>query len=1048
MIENSQYVSLQNYTNESNIVITNKNRPQINKVCKIDLTSSYVIKEAPMRYLKVKSKLPKYISKKDNNYYNRDHSEKHNIYTNYVINASITPKEGMVKRYNEIAEYNRICNEIEQQNTIEKLINSSCINMIINTMKRFNYIMDNSCNIINSGYGKNIFESKYERKAKSKLGKLLYDLAEYYYCDEQADNVTDVTEWMDLSTMKFDVSKLSIDNICIGKIKQHYQKKIENKTLYWVPIIRTIQKPKRPTRIYEKMSNRQSYRFKRIKYKDKFVNADVFDAFNKKQFYFPLRTYIKQIKTYKENGNVDTVIYEDPSATIKNMIYDPSIHSINPLNDVKKDTPFDVSLDILEMIYGKSVPLLNITTDNISDKLRYTYENNFSFYPIYDTIDGNVKILNNTGGFFERCINEITNRRLLRFRTYDSSTNIVIPSNKFGNLTNHVKKCSKLQYRSMYKLKFELGIAIIDKSGRQYKTSNKPERISMNVINNNTYMIPKYVNTDISTYFYTINDSNLPSGFNFVKAKSASESIIGEDTGLYAWGELNEKEEYTQDTYGGVHAKNNQLEMAYDKFASKTNGLAMIPTAQQMQEFIRAYDKGNGFPINVANIGGNKYKVYIGNSSDNILFYFESNSSVSIKFWTRTLQSSNLAYVIVFNMSKSAVAHKSFEIKNIYINTQPVYSSARILPIIQNNTCILSDVSISGSDKVTGVTLDKRTLNLKTFQSKKLSAIIAPDDALNKEIVWSSSDESKATVNKVGTVKAISRKSSTVTITANSSADMSKQDSCKVNITSYADAFKTNYVKMDNSSIYWSKYNLGVDPDKVSSVNATAEDWLGYKFAWGEVTPKNKYTSDTYHPIYDNHDILKYDEPEYEYVRDIFFHTPDDEIDDPAGYMLQSDPSVSSMKYNAWRVPKISEFQSLIDNSEIKFEHSINYGTEFHPIFLTSLKLTSKITNNSISIPMNIIEDQFIDQFIDQLISGKYWTNQKENCYEFKHEFLKTAKDSFNKSKYTDTGQLSSENAYKGLYIRPVMEEGIPVNKYLPDSTGREGIDDMEIMNI
>ena len=71
MIENSQYVSLQNYTNESDIVITSKNRPHSRKICDIALDSSYTMQEVPMRYIKPTSKLPKYIVKEGNNYYNR-----------------------------------------------------------------------------------------------------------------------------------------------------------------------------------------------------------------------------------------------------------------------------------------------------------------------------------------------------------------------------------------------------------------------------------------------------------------------------------------------------------------------------------------------------------------------------------------------------------------------------------------------------------------------------------------------------------------------------------------------------------------------------------------------------------------------------------------------------------------------------------------------------------------------------------------------------------------------------------------------------------------
>jgi len=71
MIENSQYVSLQNYINKSDIVITSKNRPHSREICDITLDSSCISQEVPMRYVNPESELPNDIVKEGNNYYNR-----------------------------------------------------------------------------------------------------------------------------------------------------------------------------------------------------------------------------------------------------------------------------------------------------------------------------------------------------------------------------------------------------------------------------------------------------------------------------------------------------------------------------------------------------------------------------------------------------------------------------------------------------------------------------------------------------------------------------------------------------------------------------------------------------------------------------------------------------------------------------------------------------------------------------------------------------------------------------------------------------------------
>jgi hypothetical protein len=62
---------------------------------------------------------------------------------------------------------------------------------------------------------------------------------------------------------------------------------------------------------------------------------------------------------------------------------------------------------------------------------------------------------------------------------------------------------------------------------------------------------------------------------------------------------------------------------------------------------------------------------------------------------------------------------------------------------------------------VTGVTLDKTQLELPMGKSERLTAAVAPDDAANKGLVWSSSDESVVTVTD-GTVTAVAEGQATV----------------------------------------------------------------------------------------------------------------------------------------------------------------------------------------------------------------------------------------------------------------------------------------------
>ena len=65
---------------------------------------------------------------------------------------------------------------------------------------------------------------------------------------------------------------------------------------------------------------------------------------------------------------------------------------------------------------------------------------------------------------------------------------------------------------------------------------------------------------------------------------------------------------------------------------------------------------------------------------------------------------------------------------------------------------------------VTGVTLDKTNAIVKNLDKLQLTATVAPEDATNKELVWTSSDESIATVDATGLVTTVAPGTVTITV--------------------------------------------------------------------------------------------------------------------------------------------------------------------------------------------------------------------------------------------------------------------------------------------
>lgn len=83
---------------------------------------------------------------------------------------------------------------------------------------------------------------------------------------------------------------------------------------------------------------------------------------------------------------------------------------------------------------------------------------------------------------------------------------------------------------------------------------------------------------------------------------------------------------------------------------------------------------------------------------------------------------------------------------------------------------------------VSGVTLNKSTLSLVKDAEETLVATVAPANASNKAVVWSSSDETKATVDQTGKVTAIAA-GSNIKIKAESAVDGTKYAECTLTVT-------------------------------------------------------------------------------------------------------------------------------------------------------------------------------------------------------------------------------------------------------------------------
>lgn len=101
----------------------------------------------------------------------------------------------------------------------------------------------------------------------------------------------------------------------------------------------------------------------------------------------------------------------------------------------------------------------------------------------------------------------------------------------------------------------------------------------------------------------------------------------------------------------------------------------------------------------------------------------------------------------------------------------------------------------SATIAVTGVTMEKTEITLTEGDTEMLVAKVAPDDATNKKVTWSTSDASVAKVDDNGTVTAVKAGTATITV---KTEDGGKTATCKVTVT--AKSLSVESVTLDKTS--------------------------------------------------------------------------------------------------------------------------------------------------------------------------------------------------------------------------------------------------------
>ncbi|MBQ0165032.1 MAG: Ig domain-containing protein [Bacteroidales bacterium] len=176
----------------------------------------------------------------------------------------------------------------------------------------------------------------------------------------------------------------------------------------------------------------------------------------------------------------------------------------------------------------------------------------------------------------------------------------------------------------------------------------------------------------------------------------------------------------------------------------------------------------------------------------------------------------------------TAKAAGTVTIKATAADGSGVYGSCTVT--IKNSTIAVSSISVTPS-----------TASLTVGTTKQLSATVSPSNATNKNVTWSSSNTSIATVSSAGLVTA--KAAGTVTIKATAADGSGVYGSCTVTVTNVIPPTNTYTITVTSSNTSMGTVSGSGTYESGQTVTVKATPASGYRFVkWSDGSVQNPYT--------------------------------------------------------------------------------------------------------------------------------------------------------------------------------------------------------------
>ena len=246
---------------------------------------------------------------------------------------------------------------------------------------------------------------------------------------------------------------------------------------------------------------------------------------------------------------------------------------------------------------------------------------------------------------------------------------------------------------------------------------------------------------------------------------------------------------------------------------------------------------------------------------------------------------------------------------------------------------------------VTNITLDKTFLSLAIDEEATLSVTVLPDNANNRSVTWSSSNNSIASVDNSGKVTAKATGKVKINVTANDGSGVFASSDVWVKKPCPAGAVDLGL------SVYWATCNIG----------ASKPEDLGDYYAWGETETKWNYAWYTYKLCNGTDKTLT------KYNTDGSYGTVDNKT------KLEQKDNVAIVKLgNSWSMPSDDHWTELRNNCTLEWTENYN-GSGVNGIIVTAKN------GNSLFLPA--AGSRSSTDLKDVGFSGHYWSSSLYTDY-------------------------------------------------------------------